>query len=80
LSFFPRSLNEKGFAVKGKVHCYATPEGKQKYTNQKAVNPFPFVPLPSKDKSKTKIIRRYRLIGCEQAKASEYPRREFSKA
>ena len=61
MSFFPRSLNEKGFAVKGKVHCYATPEGKQKYTNQKAVNPFPFVPLPSKDKSKTKIIRRYNL-------------------
>ena len=74
MSFFPRSLNEKGFAVKGKVNCSATPDGKQKYTNQKAINPFPFRSLPSKDKSKT--IRRYRLIGCEQDKASEYPRRD----
>lgn len=80
MSFFPRSLNEKGFAVKGKVNCSATLDAKQKYTNQKAVNPFPFVSLPSKDSSKTKIIRRYRLIGCEQDKASEYPRGEFSKA
>lgn len=80
MSFFPRSLNEKGFAVKGKVHCSATPDGKQSNNDGKYIIPFPFVPLPSKDKSKTKIIRRYRLIGCEQAKASEYPRREFSKA
>ena len=53
------SLNGKGFAVKGKVNCFATPDGKQRYIKQKAVNPFPFRSLPSKDKSKTKIIRRY---------------------
>lgn len=57
--FLPVELKRKRFCVKGKVHCFATPDGKQKYTKQKAVNPFPFVPLPSKDNSKTKTIRRY---------------------
>lgn len=59
MSFFPRSLNEKGFAVKGKVHCSTTPDGKQSNNDGKYIIPFPFVPLPSKDNSKTKIIRRY---------------------
>ena len=48
--FLTESVNGKGVAVKGKVHCSATPDGKQKYTKQKAVNPFPFRSLPSKDK------------------------------
>lgn len=59
MSFFLRSLNEKGFAVKGKANCSATPDGKQRNNEGKYLIPFPFVSLPSKDKSKTKIIRRY---------------------
>lgn len=50
--FLTESVNGKGVAVKGKVHRFAPLDGKQKYTKQKAVNPFPFVSLPSKDKIK----------------------------
>ena len=58
MSFILRSLNEKGFAVKGKVHCSATPDGKQSNNDGKYIIPFPFRSLPSKDKSKSNI-RRY---------------------
>lgn len=50
--FLPVERKRKRFCVKGKVHCFATPDGKQKYNKQKAINPFSFVSLLSKDKFK----------------------------
>ena len=52
--FLTESVNGKGVAVKGEVHRCASLDGKHVDTKQKAVNPFPFRSLPSKDKSKTK--------------------------
>lgn len=53
--FLTESVNGKGVAVKGEVHRIASLDGKTRTPNKTTPTPFPFVPLPSKDR---KHIRR----------------------